>query len=132
VISIRDGLVYNLSMQAQIVGFNSTSALLFNDPHSAENTLSGLKAWPNIVSPASTRLMKGFRYVSARSKQPDPAMPPILAGQVETYRFNRSEVYWSGELCFRTKPTGIVYIQSDLEGLKVRVGSTWELPPLFL
>ncbi len=26
VISLRDGMVYNLSMQAQIVGFNSASA----------------------------------------------------------------------------------------------------------
>src|SRR5258708_23316732 len=50
VISNRNGMIYNLSMQAQIVGFNSTSALLFNDSHSAENTLSGLQAWPNIVS----------------------------------------------------------------------------------
>src|SRR5258708_34430123 len=50
VISLRDGMVYNLSMQAQIVGFNSASALLFNDPNSAENTLSALKAWPNLVS----------------------------------------------------------------------------------
>jgi len=59
VISIRDGMVYNLSMQAQIVALNSNSALLFNDPHSAENTLSGLKAGLTSFPPAYTRAMGG-------------------------------------------------------------------------
>src|SRR5260221_404227 len=122
VISIRDGMVYNLSMQAQIVGFNSTSALLFNDPHSAENTLSGLKAWPNIVS-AGINTLDGRPFATYQRGQNSqtPAMPPILAGQVETYRFNRSEVVLVRRIVFQDKPTGIVYIQSDLEGLKVRV-----------
>jgi len=122
VISIRDGMVYNLSMQAQIVGFNSTSALLFNDPHSAENTLSGLKSWPNIVS-AGINTLDGRPFATYRRGQSGqvPAMPPILAGEVETYRFNRSEVVLVRRIVFQDKPTGIVYIQSDLEGLKVRV-----------
>src|SRR6266403_816798 len=122
VISIRDGLVYNLSMQAQIVGFNSTSALLFNDPHSAENTLSGLKSWPNIVS-AGINTLDGRPFATYQRGQNSkvPAMPPILAGEVETYRFNRSEVVLVRRIVFQDKPTGIVYIQSDLEGLKVRV-----------
>ena len=122
VISIRDGMVYNLSMQAQIVGVNSTSALLFNDPHSAENTLSGLKSWPNIVS-AGINTLDGRPFATYRRGQSGqvPAMPPILAGEVETYRFNRSEVVLVRRIVFQDKPTGIVYIQSDLGGLKVRV-----------
>src|SRR6267154_3265554 len=122
VISIRDGMVYNLSMQAQIVGFNSTSALLFNDPHSAENTLSGLKSWPTLGS-AGINTRDGRPFATYRRGQSGqvPAMPPILAGEVETYRFNRSEVVLVRRIVFQDKPTGIVYIQSDLEGLKVRV-----------
>src|SRR5882757_6621721 len=122
VISIRDGMVYNLSMQAQIVGFNSTSALLFNDPHSAENTLSGLKAWPNIVS-AGINTLDGRPFATYQRGQNSkaPAMPPILAREVETYRFNRTEVVLVRRIVFQDKPTGIVYIQSDLGGLKVRV-----------
>ena len=38
-ISIRATMVRNLSIQAKIVGSNSVSALLFNDPKSAERTL---------------------------------------------------------------------------------------------
>jgi signal transduction histidine kinase len=122
VISIRNGMVYNLSMQAQIVGFNSTSALLFNDPHSAENTLSALKAWPNIVS-AGIYAPDGRLFATYRRGRDSqvPAMPPILPGEAETHRFKWSEVVLVRRIVFQDKPAGIVYIQSDLEGLKDRV-----------
>jgi len=122
VISLRDGMVYNLSMQAQIVGFNSASALLFNDPHSAENTLSALKAWPNLVSAGiyapDGRLFATYRR--GRGSQV-PALPPIPPGELETHRFDRSEVVLVRRIVFQDKPTGVVYIQSDLQGLKIRV-----------
>src|SRR5271155_1664187 len=47
-ITFRASLVSNLSIQAQIVGSNSISALLFNDPGTAEKTLSALRAAPHI------------------------------------------------------------------------------------
>src|SRR5712672_947652 len=122
VISIRDGMVYNLSMQAQIVGFNSTSALLFNDPHSAENTLSVLQAWPNIVS-AGIYTPDGRPFAMYRRglNSQAPALPPIPPGRVGTHQFKTSEVVLVRRIAFQGKPTGIVYIQSNLEGLKVRV-----------
>jgi len=49
-ITFRQAMLRNLSTQAQIIGSNSVSALLFNDPQSAENTLLALKAAPNILS----------------------------------------------------------------------------------
>src|SRR5882724_10845579 len=49
-VSFREAMVHNLSIQAQIAGSNSVSALLFDDPQAAQNTLSALKAAPNIVS----------------------------------------------------------------------------------
>jgi signal transduction histidine kinase len=122
VISIRDGIVYNLSMQAQIVGFNSTSALLFNDSHSAEITLSGLSAWPSIVS-AGINTLDGKPFATYRrgGSSQVPGMPAISPGEMETHQFNRSEVVLVRRIVFQNKPTGIVYIQSDLQGLKVRV-----------
>jgi len=122
VISNRNGMIYNLSMQAQIVGFNSTSALLFNDSHSAENTLSGLQAWPNIVS-AGIYTPDGRPFAMYRRGlgSQAPALPPIPPGRVETHQFKTSEVVLVRRIVFQNKPTGIVYIQSDLEGLKGRV-----------
>src|SRR5260370_38004490 len=49
-VSFREGMVHNLSIQAQVAGSNSVSALLFSDPHSAEDTLSALRAAPNVLS----------------------------------------------------------------------------------
>src|ERR1700732_5290705 len=51
-VSFRESMAHNLAIQAQIAGSNCVSALLFNDPHSAENTLSALRAAPNIISAA--------------------------------------------------------------------------------
>jgi len=48
-VSFRAGIVRNLSTQAQIIGSNSVSALIFNDSQSAENTLSALKAAHNVM-----------------------------------------------------------------------------------
>src|SRR6185437_14491445 len=48
--TFREGLVRNLSAQAQIIGSNSASAITFNDPQAADNTLSALRSFPNIIS----------------------------------------------------------------------------------
>ena len=46
--NFRENMVRSLSIQAQIVGSNCASALAFNSPEDATNTLSGLKAAPNV------------------------------------------------------------------------------------
>ena len=48
--AFRQSMVRALSVQAQIVGFNSASALLFSDPEASRKTLSALEAAPNIIS----------------------------------------------------------------------------------
>lgn len=52
VTTFREGIVRNLSVQSQVAGANSASALLFNDSRSAEKTLSAFAPAPNIVSAA--------------------------------------------------------------------------------
>ena len=70
--SSRVALVRNVSMQAQIIGDNTVSALVFNDPHSAEKTLSALRANPNLM----------YAQIYTRDGQPfagywrDPAARP--------------------------------------------------------
>src|SRR5437870_13799448 len=48
-VTFRQAMVHNLSIQAQMAGSNSVSPLMFNDPQAAENTMSALKAAPNVV-----------------------------------------------------------------------------------
>src|SRR3990172_2735546 len=48
-IAFRSSLVNNLTAQSKIIGNNSTAAIAFNDYQAAEETLSALKAIPNVV-----------------------------------------------------------------------------------
>ena len=50
--TLRLAMIRNLSIQAQIAGSNCASAIVFNDPDSARQTLSALSAAPNILSVA--------------------------------------------------------------------------------
>lgn len=120
-VTFRDALVYNLSMQAQIIGSNSVSALLFNDPHSAESTLSALKAAPNILS-AGVFTLDGqpFAAYSSNGDVPALASPPLPVGQVEIHQFAGGEVGLVRLIVFQGKPTGTVYIRSDLQRLHAR------------
>jgi signal transduction histidine kinase len=122
VISIRDGMTSNLSMQAQIVGSNSNSALLFNDPNSTEITLSALSASPNVIS-AGICMPDGRIFATYQRSRGGrvPALPPIPSGEAEAHRFTWSEFILVRQIVFQDKQTGIVYIQSDLRGLKNRV-----------
>src|SRR6266849_1920730 len=121
-ITSREAMVHNLSIQAQIAGSNSVSALLFNDPQTAENTLSALKAAPNIVS-AGIYTLDGRPFATywrdARSQI--LAVPPIPSGQTETHWFKDGQLIVVRKIVFQGEPTGTVYIRSDLLEMSQRL-----------
>ncbi len=120
-ITFRQAMLRNLSTQAQIIGSNSVSALLFNDPQSAENTLLALKAAPNISS-AQVYLPDGRPFASySRDRGPhNPLPPPIPRGQTETHRIENGQIALVRSIVLDGKPIGAVYIRSDLQELQSR------------
>ncbi len=120
-VSFRDNMVHNLSIKAQVVGFNSVSALLFSDPHSADNTLAALSAAPNIVS-ASIYTMSGqsfAKYQRDRVREDqEPSMLP--SGQTQAHWFKNGHLVLAHMIVFQGKPTGVVYIRSDLQEMSRR------------
>jgi signal transduction histidine kinase/CheY-like chemotaxis protein len=112
----------NLSTQAQIIGSNTASALLFNDQQSAENTLSALKASPEILSASiytpEGRLFATYSRDQARQVQSLPTIPP---GQTEVHWIKNKEIVLVRSVAFQGKPTGIVYIRSGVEELNQRL-----------
>jgi signal transduction histidine kinase/CheY-like chemotaxis protein len=121
-VTFREMMVRNLSTQAQIIGSNSASALLFNDPQSAENTLSALKAAPDILS--AVIYTPAGRPLASYSRDPNdqiPAPPSITSGQMEIHSLKSSEIVLIRSIVFQGKPTGTVYIRSDLEELNRRL-----------
>jgi signal transduction histidine kinase len=120
--SFRQAMLYDLSMQAQIIGSNSVSALLFNDPDSAAKTLSALRAAPEIVS-AGIDTPDGQPFAAYRRDSGGiaPALPPISSGLIETSLFQGKHILLVRSIVSQGKPAGIVYIQSDLQRLQARL-----------
>ena len=121
-VTFRATIVRNLSTQAQIIGSNSVSALLFNDSKSAENTLSALQAAPNIISAVIyTPDGKAFAYYSRDRKNKISALPAIPSDQTEAHWLSTSEIGLVRSIIVEGKPAGTVYIRSDLEELNQRL-----------
>lgn len=118
--TFREAIVRNLSIQARVAGSNSVTALVFNDSHAAENTLSALKAAPNIVS-AGIYSLDGQIFAAYR-RDPNTQLPPFVsADQAETHLFKDGNVIVTNSIVFQGKPTGIVYIRSDLRTLNAQL-----------
>src|SRR5580693_2703217 len=122
--SFRLALVRNVSMQAQIIGDNTISALVFNDPQSAEKTLSALRANPNLIyAQIYTRDGQPFAgYWRGRIGE-TRAFPVIPAGQTQSYWFKDGHLGMARAIVFQGKPTGTVYISCDLGAMNDRLRS---------
>ena len=122
--SFRMALVRNVSIQAQIIGDNTVSALLFNDPHSAEKTLSALRANPNLVyAQIYTRDGQPFAGYWRDRAGETMALPIIPTGQTQSHWFKDTHLGMARSVIFQGKPTGTVYIRSDLEAMNDRLRS---------
>jgi len=115
-------LVRNLSIQAQVAGSNSVSALTFDDPSAAERTLSAFHLAPNIVSaciygPDGKAFATYRRDSSARI----PSNPQIVAGEEENHWREHDDLMLVHEIVFQGQRAGFVFIQSDEQNLIERM-----------
>ena len=122
--TFRVGIVHNLSTEAKIIGSNTVSALVFNDPHAAETTLSALRASPHIVYAAiytsEGQLLAGYWHNGDGKPLSLPAIP---AGQTQAHWFDGGQIALADSIVFQGKPTGFVYIRSDLREIDYRLKS---------
>src|SRR5258708_24276677 len=122
--SFRTALVRNVSTQAQIIGDNTVSALLFNDPHSAEKTLSALRANPNLMyAQIYTRDGQPFAGYWRDRAAETGALPIIPEGQIQSHWFADGQLRLARSLIFQANPTRTVYISSDLRAMNDRLKS---------
>jgi signal transduction histidine kinase len=112
--TFREDLIRNLSAQAEIIGSNSVSALTFNDPQSAANTLAALRTVPDIVS-AGIVTPDGRLFARyARNPGVPPLQPGVLPARVQSHSFTDNEVLLRQPILFQGNQLGTVYIRSDL------------------
>jgi signal transduction histidine kinase len=120
--SFRTEILRNLSTEATMVASNSVSALLFNDPQAAEETLAALKASPDVIA-AQLYTADGRVFASyARGGGVQPAaFPRIPVGATETSSFDAASVDFARRVVSDGMPVGFVRIRADLEALYTRL-----------
>jgi signal transduction histidine kinase len=113
-----------LSIQAQIIGTNSFSALLFNDPRAATETLAALRADPRIVAATIyDRDGRAFaKYIGGDQPQ-GSGLPERLPDQPEGERVENRQLFLLQHIVADRQRQGTIYIQSDLQELNERIES---------
>ncbi len=121
-VTYRATMLRNLSAEAEIVGRQSTSAIVFKDPDSATATLGALRAEPNVVS-AAIFTPDGKLFASylrdVASPLASPPRPP--AGQAAGHAFEVRRLLLFRPIQFDNSPIGTVLIESDLSEMTTRL-----------
>ncbi len=121
-ITFRNTLVRTLSAQAQIIGSNSVSAILFNDPQAAAATLSALKTSHNIASAGIFNADRRPLAQYSREAGDEALNIPLPTGeQTEAHWFRASHLVLVRQILSDGKTVGFVYLRADLRELDQRL-----------
>jgi len=113
-LSFRNNLIRNLQAEAQIVGANSISALTFNDPASAENTLMSLQRSTDILSAVLTG-GDGTNFAAfGEPGQGEREIHRLAAGETDHVWSTGTHVLVAHRIVFQGRPLGTVYISARL------------------
>jgi PAS domain S-box-containing protein len=124
-IVFRKNVINNLSTQAQIIGANSVSPLIFSDARAAENTLSALRASRRIVYAGIYTPNRAYfaGYWRDQANKPSMALPNYPLDEDLHYWFETGQFALVRTIFFEGKPVGIVYIRTDLSAIYERFQS---------
>jgi two-component sensor histidine kinase len=117
-IMFRQSMVQGLSVLAEIIGSNSTAALVFDDRITAEEILSALRAEKHVVSACI--------YNKNGSVFADYVRDPIKVDfpkKIETrrYRFSNNHLILFQPIVLDTEVVGYIYLQTDLKEIVARL-----------
>src|ERR1051326_4211382 len=122
VVTFREALARKLSTQAEMVGLNSLSALLFQDADSATATLKSLRVEPQILTAAI--YSKAGTLFARFSQTPGGAalpLPETLGDRLDQHRFERGHLIVFRRILSEREPVGMVYLEADLSEGRARV-----------
>src|SRR6185437_11337527 len=122
--TFRANIVRNLSLEAEIIGSNTVSALLFDDAKSADKTLSALAISPSIMSAAIYKSNAQLFATYARtSGEAPPSLHDLPPGQTTTHWFENNQIILVDSIVLDGKNVGFVSIRSDLHAINTRLRS---------
>jgi signal transduction histidine kinase len=119
----RQSAVSRLTGEAQIVGVHSGSAILFNDPASAQATLAALSNSDDVMAAA---IFTGQIYTGQQSPFAQflragarPIQPRAIPNGVNNISWVKGlDILTGSRIVVDGKPAGTVYIQAHLHGLR--------------
>jgi len=120
--TFRANLITSTSIQAQMIGSNAVSPLIFSDEQSAENTLSALRASRHILYAAVYSAQGDF--FAGYSRQNANEVLPLPAFDLRTHEkhwFEGGQFALLQTIFFQDKPVGVVYIRTDLQAIYDRL-----------
>lgn len=131
--SLRQNLVHSLETEAAIVGSNSISALVFDDPQAAESTLGGLRGSPHI---RAAEILNSDGKVFARysrDSRSDARIEPRLLSDQNTGTWDVAGGLVLGRsILFGQRTMGSVYLLADTSELTHRAKQFGILSALIL
>jgi len=120
--SFRQNLLRSLHTEAQIIGSNSVTALLFDDSDTARSTLSALHNSPDVVSAAILRPNGTSFAAYLRDNNSIPIVPtPLPTGSSESQWNRGDQILLGSRIVFQGKTVGTVYLQAQTTEIGLRV-----------
>ncbi len=120
-ISFRQNLINNLETEAQIVGENSVSAVLFNDEITAAATLTSLRRSPDVrAAVLTTPNGATFAEYRAPGENAPVVQPSLAANQNDRVWTSGRRVIVAHRIVFRDQAVGTVYISATLNEIGQR------------
>jgi signal transduction histidine kinase/Na+-transporting methylmalonyl-CoA/oxaloacetate decarboxylase gamma subunit len=116
--TFRQAAISSLSGEAQIIGSNSVTAIIFNDDASARTTLSALSSSSDVIA-ASIYTPSGALFADYE-RSGTPALQPreIPKGSMQANWVSGRDILTGTRIIFQGKVAGTVYIQARLHGLR--------------
>ncbi|MFH1688318.1 MAG: PAS domain S-box protein, partial [bacterium] len=117
-ITMKETMVHNLAIQADMVGNSSTAAILFDSEIDAQQALSALRAQPVVMAMSVYRVDSSLFATYARRGYSD-YHPPVRLDR--SHVFDRSKLSLFRPIVLDGEQIGTVYAEMDLTALDLRL-----------
>ncbi len=119
VVTFRRDMAHGLIVLANGIGYNTTAALVFNDPAAAAETLSALKVEPHVICACLYAKDNTLfaQYVRENTQVVFPDKPGL-----DGYVFARDHLTLFRPVVQNKQQVGTIYVQADLEAMYARLG----------
>ena len=118
-VTFRRQMVRNLTVQAQIIGRNTSTSLGVNDLRVTTEVLTALEAEPSIVLAYIIDMDNGILSKYIRQYAEESPLWPIP--KTPGYEFTSEYLHLYQYIYIDEKPMGMIYIQTNLKSLYTRL-----------